>query len=44
MSGPTFESDRVIDWDDLVHEVGAVCAAYLLDEPAPRARAKQRKA
>ena len=35
MSGPTFESDRVIDWDDLVHEVGAVCAAYLLDEPSP---------
>lgn len=45
MSGPTFESDRVIEWDELVHEVGAVCAAYLLDERTrTRARAKRRTA
>ena len=45
MSGPTFESDRVIAWDELVHEVSAVCAAYLLDEHTrPRARAKRRTA
>jgi len=40
MYGPTFESDRPIDWDDLVSEVGAACAAYLLQErqPPPRRR------
>ena len=44
MYGPAFESDRAIAWDELVHEVGAACAAYLLDEHdgAPRARAKRR--
>lgn len=37
MYGPTFESDREISWDDLVEEVGAACAAYLLaDRSAPR--------
>ena len=45
MSGPTFESDTRIGWDDLVDEVGAACAAYLLAEPArPRARGKRRPA
>src|SRR6266516_4055807 len=39
MYGPTFESDRTIDWDDLVDEVGTACAAYLLQErPARRQR------
>jgi AcrR family transcriptional regulator len=39
MYGPTFESDREISWDDLVEEVGAACAAYLLAErSAPRKR------
>ena len=39
MYGPAFESDRPIGWDDLVDEVGAACAAYLLakrDRPARR--------
>jgi AcrR family transcriptional regulator len=45
MSGATFESDRVVDWDELVHEVGSVCAAYLLDDHTPpRARGKRRPA
>ena len=35
MYGPTFESDRPIPWDELVNEVGAACAAYLLGAPAP---------
>jgi AcrR family transcriptional regulator len=30
MYGPLFESDRMIDWDQLAAEVGAACAAYLL--------------
>jgi AcrR family transcriptional regulator len=30
MYGPTFESERLIEWDDLVTELGAACAAYLL--------------
>ena len=30
MYGPTFESSRMIEWDDLVHELGSACAAYLL--------------
>ena len=30
MFGPTFESPRMIEWDDLVDEIGAACAAYLL--------------
>jgi AcrR family transcriptional regulator len=40
MYGPTFESDRPIEWDDLVEEVGNACAAYLLQErpDAPRKR------
>ena len=41
MYGPTFESDREISWDDLVEEVGAACAAYLLAE---RARPRKRRA
>lgn len=41
MYGPTFESDSAIDWDDLVDEVGAACAAYLLEE---RPRRKRRAA
>jgi AcrR family transcriptional regulator len=32
MSGPNFESDTTIGWDELVDEVGAACAAYLLTE------------
>jgi AcrR family transcriptional regulator len=32
MYGPTFESDTMLDWDDLVDEVCAACAAYLLEE------------
>jgi AcrR family transcriptional regulator len=43
MYGPTFESDRPIEWDQLVDEVGAACAAYLLEERAP-ARRKRRVA
>jgi AcrR family transcriptional regulator len=39
MYGPTFESDSAIDWEDLVEEVGAACAAYLLEErPSGRRR------
>jgi AcrR family transcriptional regulator len=38
MSGATFESDRLIDWDDLVDEVGAACAAYLLAGDSRRGR------
>ena len=34
MYGPTFESDRLIGWDDLTDEVGAAAAAYLLDSRA----------
>ena len=30
MYGPTFESDRLIEWDDLVRELAAACTAYLL--------------
>jgi AcrR family transcriptional regulator len=41
MYGPTFESDRPIGWDELIDEVGAACAAYLLEERAP-ARRKRR--
>jgi AcrR family transcriptional regulator len=36
MYGPTFESDRAIGWDELVDEVGAACAAYLLQPPPKR--------
>jgi AcrR family transcriptional regulator len=35
MRGPAFDSDRPIDWDQLVEEVGTACAAYLLQERAP---------
>jgi AcrR family transcriptional regulator len=38
MYGPTFESDRPIGWDALVDEVGAACAAYLLEERPPARR------
>ena len=39
MYGPTFESASPIDWEDLVEEVGAACAAYLLEKrSAPRKR------
>jgi AcrR family transcriptional regulator len=41
MYGPTFESDRVIRWDDLVEEVGTACAAYLL-QGAASARRRRR--
>jgi hypothetical protein len=41
MYGPTFESDREISWDDLVEEVGAACAEYLL---AKRSAARKRRA
>ena len=30
MYGPTFESDRAIEWDDLVDELAVACASYLL--------------
>jgi AcrR family transcriptional regulator len=30
MYGPTFESQREIDWDELVAELGRACASYLL--------------
>jgi AcrR family transcriptional regulator len=39
MYGPTFESDTLLDWDDLVDEVCTACAAYLLENrPRPRAQ------
>lgn len=34
MYGPVFESDRRLSWRRLVDEVGAACAAYLLNPPA----------
>ena len=34
MYGPSFESERPISWDDLVDEVGAACAAYLVERPS----------
>jgi len=43
MYGPAFESDRPIDWEALVDEIGAACAAYLLQAPAS-ARRKRRAA
>ena len=30
MYGPTFESDKLIEWDELVRELGNTCACYLL--------------
>ena len=42
MYGSTFESDRPIGWDELVDEVGAACAAYLLEERAPARRKRRR--
>lgn len=33
VSGPSFESDAVISWDDLATEVARACAAYLLAPP-----------
>jgi AcrR family transcriptional regulator len=41
MYGPAFESDRPIAWDELVDEVGAACAAYLVQEPAPARRRRR---
>jgi AcrR family transcriptional regulator len=41
MYGPSFESDRAIDWDDLVEEVAYACAAYLL-QPVSRPRRRRR--
>lgn len=41
MYGPSFESDRAIDWDDLVDEVAYACAAYLL-QPVARPRRRRR--
>jgi len=38
MYGPAFESDRPIGWDELVDEVGAACAAYLVQEHPPARR------
>jgi hypothetical protein len=37
MYGPTFESQRLIEWDDLVHQVGVACATYLLGAPPVKA-------
>jgi AcrR family transcriptional regulator len=34
MYGPTFESQRRVEWDDLIHEVGVACATYLLAGPS----------
>jgi AcrR family transcriptional regulator len=34
MYGPKFESQRPVDWDDLIREVGVACATYLLTSPA----------
>src|SRR5438105_3189557 len=34
MYGPTFESRRLIEWDDLVHQIGVACATYLLLAPS----------
>lgn len=31
MDGPAYESDLVVPWAELVAEVGAACAAYLLE-------------
>jgi AcrR family transcriptional regulator len=41
MYGPAFESDRPIGWDELVDEVGAACAAYLIEERPPEARKRR---
>jgi AcrR family transcriptional regulator len=41
MYGPAFESEQAIEWDDLVEEVGTACAAYLLEERAPRGRKRR---
>jgi AcrR family transcriptional regulator len=38
MYGPGFESDRPIEWEELVEEVGAACAAYLLQPSQPPRR------
>lgn len=40
MYGPSFESDRSIGWVELADEVGAACAAYLL-QPAQARRRKR---
>jgi AcrR family transcriptional regulator len=33
MYGPNFESQRKVDWDELVNELGVACLAYLLAPP-----------
>jgi AcrR family transcriptional regulator len=33
MYGATFESQRPVEWNDLIHEVGVACATYLLAGP-----------
>jgi AcrR family transcriptional regulator len=42
MYGASFESDRAIEWDDLVEEVAYACAAYLL-QPVERPRRRRRR-
>ena len=37
MYGPTFESQRLVEWDDLVHQLGVASAAYLLTDRADAA-------
>ena len=34
--GPSFEGDRALQWDELAHEVGTACAAYLVGANAAR--------
>jgi AcrR family transcriptional regulator len=41
MYGPAFESEQAIAWDELVDEVGTACAAYLLEERAPKSRKRR---
>jgi hypothetical protein len=41
MYGPTFESDRRLEWKELVDEVGRACAAYLLQAPIPARRRRR---
>jgi AcrR family transcriptional regulator len=42
MYGPVFESDRPVEWDELVREVASACAAYLLGANGPAAAKKPR--
>lgn len=45
MYGPVFESDRPVEWDELVREVGSACACYLVSTagPAPAKKPTSRK-